>query len=118
MSAEIFYTKDQEALLYPIVILEGDEIYPKLLYIGNEVYATKESNISDKCRQCDLRDTSRCNIAPRCNQNVKVYTYIRGNADGFDRQSVLHGTTKNELIFVKAELKLPIQKIDTQEVEI
>ena len=27
MSAEIFYTKDQEALLYPIVILEGDEIY-------------------------------------------------------------------------------------------
>lgn len=118
MSAEIFYTKDQEALLYPIVILDGDEIYPKLLYIGDEVYATKESNSSYKCRQCDLRDTSRCNIAPRCNQNVKVYTYIRGNADGFDRQSVLHGTTKNELIFVKAELKLPIQKIDTQEVEI
>ena len=117
MSAEIFYTKDQQALLYPIVILDGDEKYPKLFAMADEIFAAEIAEGVSKCRKCAFHNDGRCGHAPRCNKVAGVYTYTRGQRHGFSEGS-FHGKMEYEFYFVPSELPFPIDKVQVEGVEL
>ena len=118
MSAEFFYSRDPAALSLPIIILEGDEKYPKLFSMAGEIFAAEIAEASGKCRKCEFDRGDQCGHAPRCNSKVGVYTYTRGDSHGFSRNNIFHGKTEHELYFVKSELPLPIDKVQVEGVEL
>ena len=117
MSDEIFYDIGAASLSTPIVILEGDEKYPKLFAMAGEIFATEIAEGVSKCRKCAFYNNGRCGYAPRCNKGAGVYTYTRGQRHGFSEGS-FHGKTEHEFYFVPSELPFPIDKVQVESVEL
>ena len=120
MSAELFYDRDPASLSLPIVILEGDERYPKLFAMAGEIFAAEiiDPGNGGKCRKCSFNNDGRCGHAPRCNKGTGVMTYIRGDRHGFNDKGVFHGKTEHEFYFVPSELPFPIEKVQVEGVEL
>ena len=117
MSDEIFYDRDPASLSTPIVILEGDEKYPKLFAMADEIFAAEIAEGVSKCRKCAFHNDVRCGHAPRCNKGAGVYTYTRGKRHGFSEGS-FHGKAEHEFYFVPSELPFPIDKVQVEGVEL
>ena len=117
MSDEIFYDRDPASLSTPIVILEGDEKYPKLFAMAGEIFAAEIAEGVSKCRKCAFHDDGRCGHAPRCNKGAGVYTYTRGQRHSLSEGS-FHGKTEHEFYFVPSELPFPIEKVQVEGVEL
>ena len=119
MSDEIFYDNSNESAKYPLVILQGTPLYPEMFTLNGDVYKSEINGDVSKCSNCAFNNNLLCGKAPRCNKGACVATYKLGINGKMNRNSSeFHGSTQHELYFVKYEVPMPIEKINTHEVEI